>query len=221
MRAVRSRRDVPGPDGESGPAPARSLRAARTLGLDLPRRVGALALVALLALGAPWLDRDRHEPIAGYGVIPQPGEVTVTAPGPALVVGQQASNFRLLATDGEVVELASLRGRPVLLHFWTTWCLECTSAMPGLQQLATDRGDLQLLAIDVAEDSGRAGDAADRLGVTYPVLLDTDEEVSHRYGVWEYPVTIVIDAEGVIVAIHAGPMPLDQVRAEVEALPGA
>jgi len=171
-------------------------------------------VVLVLVAGALWVDRDRHAPVAGYGIVPQPGASAVSLAA-GLEVGDVAPNFRLLAAAGEIVELAGLRGEPVVLHFTTTWCLECASQVPGLQQLA-DEG-AQVLGIDVSESAGRVSAAADRAGATYPMLLDTDSEVAHHYGYWEYPVTVVLDAEGVIVAIHVGQVEVKEIAADLDA----
>lgn len=175
-----------------------------------------ISLVILLGAGALWADRGRHDPVAGYGPIPQPGEASVALES-GLDAGDPAPNFRLLGTDGEIVELSSLRGQPVLLHFWTTWCLDCAAEIPVIQDLSEQNGEgLQVIGIDVGEPPGRVEKAADRHGATYPILLDRDETVAAAYGISTYPATITIDADGVVVGIQAGPVAADELRNQIE-----
>jgi len=186
-----------------------------------PQRIVLVALVTLLVTGALWADRGRHDPVAGYGVIPQPGAMSVAALESGLDVGNLAPNFRLLDVDGEIVELSDLRGQPVLVHFWTTWCLDCAVDLPMMQELTVQYGDgLHVIGIDVGETAGRVDAAAERHGARYPMLLDRDEEVSRAYGVTTYPATVVIDPEGVVVSIQAGTATSDEVRNQVEAVIG-
>lgn len=185
-----------------------------------PQRIVLVALVILLVTGALWADRGRHHPVAGYGVIPQPGEASAVLES-GLDAGDPALNFRLLDTDGEIVELSSLRGRPALIHFWTTWCLDCAVDLPVLQELAVQYGEgIEVIGIAVGEPAGRIEAAAGRHGARYRMLLDRDEEVSRAYGVTTYPVTYVIDADGVIVGIQVGPVAADELRNQVETVIG-
>jgi len=199
-------------------APARAV----TVGLSLdPARLGAIALVIALAIGAVWLDRDRHDPVAGFGIIPESGASEALAPQSVLAVGNHAPNFRLRATNGEIVELTDLGGSAVLIHFWTTWCLICTGEFATLQHVAdTHRGNLHVAGINAGESAGRAGEAADANGASYPMLLDRDLEVSTSYGVQDYPATIVIDATGIIASIDLGPISAAALETRLDAALG-
>jgi peroxiredoxin len=182
------------------------------------QRVALIAVVIALVASAFWLDRNRPAPVAGYGPILQPGGVTVVT-GSGLAVGELAPDFRLRTTDGEIVELSSLRGQPVVLHFWTTWCLDCAADLPALQELAGAEGDgVTVLGIDVGEPAGRVQDAAARHGAGYPMLLDRDEAVAAAYGATAYPATVLVDASGVVQAIHQGPISPDELRSQVDDL---
>lgn len=210
-------RRVPGPAARRVPGPAPRRERVPASSLDLVR-AGAIAVVVLASVLALLLDRSLAEPVAHLGIIPQPGATTDALPAVELEVGSVAPNFVLKGIDGDLVELADLRGAPVVLQFGTSWCIACTAEMPGLQELAdARRGQLHVLGIDVGEGRDRARTAAEDHGVTYPLLLDREEEVAHHYGFWSYPVTVVIDAEGTIVAIHGGPVSREELEAD---LPG-
>ncbi|MDQ3656810.1 MAG: redoxin domain-containing protein [Chloroflexota bacterium] len=216
-------RDSGTPTRRPGPALPRAMPGLEpsTAPIASPQRIVLIALVILLVTGALWADRGRHDPVAGYGVIPQPGAMSVAALESGLDVGNLAPNFRLLGANGEIVELSDLRGQPVLLHFWTTWCLDCAVELPVMQELAVQYGDdLQVIGVDVGEPAGRIDATAERYGARYPMLLDRDEEVSLAYGVTTYPATVIIDADGVVVSIQAGTVTPGEVRNQVEAVIG-
>jgi cytochrome c biogenesis protein CcmG/thiol:disulfide interchange protein DsbE len=118
---------------------------------------------------------------------------------------ERAPEFALPALDGTWVRLAELRGRPVVLNFWATWCGPCRVEIPAFARLAARRPDVTVLGIaaDGTPDELRA--AAAELGASYPVLRGTPE-VFAAYGVTTYPTTVVLDAEGRVVHAHTGLM---------------
>ncbi len=117
-------------------------------------------------------------------------------------VGDQAPLFTLRDLQGREVALASFRGRPVLLHFWATWCPLCREEMPLLDETARDAsGRIAVLGINLGErkDKVAAYVEAERLG--FPMLLDGRGKVAARYRVIALPATIVVDAEGRIARV--------------------
>lgn len=125
---------------------------------------------------------------------------------PEPVVGNAAPDFRLETPEGESVRLRDLRGMPVVLNFWATWCGPCVREMPLLDATAAAYGDdLAVLAVDFDETAIVVSQFAERFGiVNLPLLLDEDGEVNLAYQVRGYPTTFFIDAEGTIQAIHIG-----------------
>jgi thiol-disulfide isomerase/thioredoxin len=111
------------------------------------------------------------------------------AAGPHL--GEMAPNFTLLAIDGTAVSLADLRGRPVLLNFWASWCDPCREQLPMLQTAyQTGKTSLVVLGIDVRES---------REKVTAAVA-----EIA--YQARGLPTNLFIDRDGLIVTRHIGPL---------------
>ncbi len=176
-------------------------------------RIVSLAAVLALLIGAIWLDRDNHQPVAGFGMIATPGTTNGLVRAPE--EGEPAPNFRLRTSEGGVVELASLQGEVVVLHFWTTWCFECRAELESLQAL-TGQDGVTVLGIDAGERASRVNAAADDFGLTYTQLLDVDREVSQAYGAWSYPATVVIGADGVVQTVAHGPMPPDALEEAVD-----
>jgi thiol-disulfide isomerase/thioredoxin len=137
----------------------------------------ALVLIALsLLVRRPWQERAATD---GYGLVDQPvsesgaGSLPVE-PAP----GKLAPNFRLRTSDGEEIVLADLRGRPVLVNFWATWCLFCVTEMPALDEFARrHQGRVTVIGINVGEPPETVEAFARQVGVHYPLLLDTTREL--------------------------------------------
>ncbi len=175
-------------------------------------------LVAILVIATLWAERDRQDPVAGYGVLDARG-IAVTSTITGVEVGQPAPDFRLQDTDGTAVALDDLAGQPVVVQFWTSWCLDCIDAIPIFQQVANAHpDDVVVLGIAPEETANRVNGALNRAGATYTTLLDTDGTVSDRYGASSVPFTVVIDASGTVVAVHEGRVSTAQIEADLAPL---
>jgi peroxiredoxin len=111
-----------------------------------------------------------------------------------------ALNGRTL--DGQAVDLKDLRGQPVLVHFWATWCPVCKLGNGAIAAIARDHR-----VISVAMQSGGAADIAGFMaaaGLRFPVLTDDDGAIASRWGVPGVPATFVIDADGQIAYSATG-----------------
>jgi len=135
-----------------------------------------------------------------------PGAATPTTPiGEAVDtsrarVGTAAPPFSLPDTAGRRVSLASLRGKPVVIAFFASWCHPCEEELPVLQKFAHDDGDrMHVVAINYQDLSSDSVDFVHRLGLTYPALLDDPAApVARRYGVRGIPQTVFVDDRGVV-----------------------
>jgi len=134
---------------------------------------------------------------------------TPAEPEPELLaVGTEAPAFELATPSGDKVELAALRGRVVVLDFWSTWCGPCLRAMPALQQIQERFAGrrVSVLGIDVWQDRDPDGDPVETMrerGCTYPLLLNGDD-VAKRYHVTAIPTLYVIGADGRIAHVEEG-----------------
>jgi len=125
---------------------------------------------------------------------------------PAPEVGKRAPDFELDALDGQSIALSGLKGTPVLVNFWATWCGPCTYEMPFLQQVYEDwpEEELVLLAINIQEGSSKVSQFMQSQGFSFPVLLDSQAAVAQQYSVMGIPSTFFIDSDGVIQEIKVG-----------------
>jgi len=113
----------------------------------------------------------------------------------------EAPVFTLATIGGGNVSLEDFRGKIVFLNFWATWCVPCREEMPGMEKLWSAYGDHDFVIIAVAADKGSPDNVrrfANRLGISFPVLLDLKGSVRNSYEVSALPTTYVIGADGKI-----------------------
>ncbi len=125
--------------------------------------------------------------------------------------GYTAADFALPDLDGQTVRLADLRGRIVFLNLWATWCPPCRAEMPSMEALYRrfQGRDFAMLAVSEDTDVAAVRQFVSELGLTFPVLLDTDNRLPGRYGVTGYPETFVINRDGTVLKHVVGPAEWD------------
>ncbi|RME99523.1 MAG: hypothetical protein D6768_14895 [Chloroflexi bacterium] len=131
--------------------------------------------------------------------------------------GQPAPDFTLAGLDGRPVSLADYRGRVVLVNFWATWCPTCVTEMPDYEQVYRQFSpDFVVLGVNLQESPAQVEKYAAGLGLSFPVLLDADGQVTNRqYRVTGMPGSFIINRDGVIIYRHAGPMPAKTLRTKL------
>ena len=143
-----------------------------------------VAVVAVVALVAVALLRD--------------------APQPWAVVGQPAPAFALESLNGGRVDLASLRGRPVILTFFASWCLPCRKELPLFLSAQGRHPGLALVGIVFQDEPAPARVFRNAIGGDWPGLIDPGGAVARTYAVVGIPRTYFIDRDGVVRAIKIG-----------------
>ena len=120
--------------------------------------------------------------------------------GGAFHLGEEAPALVVPQVGGGTIDLASLRGTPVWVNFWGTYCPPCVDEFPQMQRFATRHADddLVVLAIDVREEEGVVAAFAERLGTTFPLGLDADGSVATTWDAVALPVHFWIDRDGII-----------------------
>ncbi|HJV61079.1 MAG TPA: TlpA disulfide reductase family protein [Albitalea sp.] len=124
----------------------------------------------------------------------------------AVAPASAAPDFTLRSMDGPNLRLQEQRGRVVLVNFWATWCGPCRQEMPHMNRLYEKyrASGFVLLGINVDEDPRNAAGVAAKLGLKFPVLLDTDKKVSKLYQLATMPSTVLIDRDGRVRYVHRG-----------------
>jgi len=125
---------------------------------------------------------------------------------PAVTPAMVAPDFTLRTMSGPNLRLQEQRGQVVLVNFWATWCGPCRQEIPHLNRLYDKyrTSGFQLLGVNIDDDARAATELATRLGVKFPVLLDTDKKASRLYDMSAMPATVVIDRDGRVRYIHRG-----------------
>ena len=133
------------------------------------------------------------------------GRLPSTSP---TAVGSVAPDFSLADLDGNPVRLADLRGRPVVLNFWASWCGPCVEEFPLLRQAAVDHAGegLAIVGIVFRDRSEAARDFIARNAGTWPAAMDPGERVASAYGILGPPETYFIARDGTISARQFGPV---------------
>ena len=172
-------------------------------------------------------DESRAAAQAAAQAAPQFEPLEVGTPrylGPPLSIGSPpepgdaAPPFLLVDLHGEEVALAQFRGQPVILNFWATWCAPCIFEMPELQAAYEAHSDEGLVILGLNRDESESV-VADFLAndldvnITFPILLDEHAVVADGYGVLNMPTTYFIDGDGIVSAVHRGPLTVEQIDA--------
>ncbi|MBI1881564.1 MAG: redoxin domain-containing protein [Chloroflexi bacterium] len=139
------------------------------------------------------------------------------------LIGEPAPNFTLTDLAGQPVALSDYSGKVVLVNFWATWCPSCLSELPDYEQVYQQHGgsagDFVILGVNLQESQSQVEDYSTGLGVTFPVLLDTDGNVTTRqYQVTGMPGSFIIDRQGIIFYRHVGPLSAETLQAKLAEL---
>lgn len=140
------------------------------------------------------------------------------SPEVGLAVGFSAPDFHTTTYTGQEVSLSDYRGEAVLINFWATWCAPCRVEMADFRQVLAERGDegFIILALSMGDTSGQVSAFADELGIPFPLLLDQDMSIAATYQVDGLPTSYLVDADGIIVARHQGPLTAAQLNAYLD-----
>ena len=136
------------------------------------------------------------------------------------LVGRAAPPFALVPVGGgPVVTSESLKGRPLVLNFWATWCAPCLQEHETLVRTAGAlRGDVAFVGVVYEDEEDRVRAFLQRYGSAYPSLLDPEARTAIAYGVAGVPETYFIDAAGVIQAKVAYPLDPDTMEKSLRAV---
>lgn len=157
-----------------------------------------LILVVLVAgIGWIWVNRvPAGEAVAASGSLPA-----------APAVGHPAPEIALANTDGQSFSLSDLRGTPVVLNFWATWCPPCRAELPELQAASEQlAGQVAIIGVNQGEAPADVQSFVRQMDLTFEIPLDVQMEASRRYQVRSLPTTFFIDRSGVIRKMQVGPL---------------
>jgi thiol-disulfide isomerase/thioredoxin len=130
-----------------------------------------------------------------------------------MLAGAPAQSFDVARIDGRVDSLARHRGQVVLMNLWASWCPPCREEMPALEAFAKENaGRVVVLGVDQGESASVAAAFARERGVTFPVLVDQQQQYGRTYAAVGLPTTVIVGRDGKIVRGIDGPLTLAQMR---------
>ena len=120
--------------------------------------------------------------------------------------GSRTVDFRLSSLAGGRLGPADFRGQVVLFEFWATWCRPCHVQADILKSIYQEFRalDVAFVAVSLGENESTVRAFTDQRPFPYPVLIDPDDDLSHRLGIYVLPTILVLDAEGRIAYLQEG-----------------
>ena len=123
-------------------------------------------------------------------------------------VGERVPEFsaELLGDEGSLA-LSDLRGTPVVINFWASWCGPCEDETPLFKRAHDTYGDrIAFLGVDIKDARTDALEFVSRYGLEYPSVRDETQEIYADFGLTGQPETFFVDADGILVEHVAGPV---------------
>jgi cytochrome c biogenesis protein CcmG, thiol:disulfide interchange protein DsbE len=189
----------------------------------LPWILGVLALTAVLVVGLGQAGGGSDEEAAPFDLDAALRQLD-GAPPPLASLHEQSSEL----LDGGVPafnrRLAELRGRPVVINKWASWCGPCRAEFPVFQRVATARGkEIAFLGVDAKDSTDPARTFLAEYPIPFPSYLDPDERIAHEIRApANYPITVFLDERGETAFIHQGPYETEaDLTADIERYLGA
>jgi len=126
-------------------------------------------------------------------------------------VNYPAPELALTTLEGDPISLTDYRDKIILVNTWATWCPGCEAEMPELQAYAEDHANegFQILAINAEENTEEINPFIEKMGLSFPILLDAKKEVYRVFKSNHIPSSYVIDRSGTVRLAWHGPVSLE------------
>ena len=151
---------------------------------------------------------DQPVPAALFAFTPPPDakEQAVQNAGRVDLTGKAAPSFKAVSLDGKAYSLESLKGKPVLLDFWASWCGPCIQSMPALEKLrrSYESQGFVILGVDVGETRETVEKFLKTKPMAYPVIMGSESGMPEAYSISVFPTFVMIGADGKVVATQFG-----------------
>jgi cytochrome c biogenesis protein CcmG/thiol:disulfide interchange protein DsbE len=165
-----------------------------------------VALVAVLAIGLSQAGSGGSEPAGPRFDLRTAQRSLEGSPAPLAALHAQASEILDGGVGAVRARLRELRGHPVVVNKWASWCGPCRSEFPIFQRVSTSHGrDVAFLGIDGFDASADAQAFLEEFPVPFPSYADRDEKIARALGMpTNYPITLFVDERGETAFIHQG-----------------
>jgi len=163
--------------------------------------VWALALAGLFGTGCGGSSGGDYG-----GPHPDYAKALAGSPAPLAALHQQANELLPGGTDAYEKRIADLRGYPVVVNLWASWCIPCRQEFPVLQNLSTRYGkQVAFLGVNSEDSDDAAATFLREEPVPYPSYTDPDKEIFNEVGDVGFPNTAFYDRSGKLVYVKPGP----------------
>ncbi|WP_026695802.1 peroxiredoxin family protein [Peribacillus kribbensis] len=151
--------------------------------------------------------------------VEKPIESQTALAASGIKTGKAAPDFTLKTLEGKAVQLSDLKGKKVILNFWATWCPPCKKEIPEIEAYAKNAPkDEMILAVNMDPYADVKG-FSKKMGITFPILLDTDNEVNTSYKIVSIPTTYFIDKKGIVRNKIMGAMTKEDLKQNMNSHP--
>lgn len=144
-------------------------------------------------------------------------------PGKSALVEKEAPDFALdvihQGDEGSRIRLSNLRGKPVLLDFWASWCGPCRMQAPIVDEIAKQyAGRVHVVGVDTGDSIGAARAFARESKLSYPSVFDGDGAAAKSFGVSTLPTLVIIDRDGKVQLVRSSVMRAPAIQAALDPL---
>jgi cytochrome c biogenesis protein CcmG/thiol:disulfide interchange protein DsbE len=173
--------------------------------------LGAVAVVVVVVIGLSQTNSDNSAPKPDTFDLAAARRALAGAPAPLATLHGRAN--ALLPASQKVYdqEIASLRGHPIVVNKWASWCGPCRGEFPVLQSTSVKYGKrVAFVGLDASDNDHDASKFLKHFPVTYPSLVDRNSRIAQSLGIGRsFPTTVYYDARGKVQYIHQGPYTSD------------
>jgi thiol-disulfide isomerase/thioredoxin len=168
--------------------------------------LAAVLLIAAVVIGLTQAGTDTEEPAAPRFDLQAALQDLEGSPAPLAGLHRQANELLGGGRDAFDERLAELRGHPVVVNKWASWCGPCKAEFPAFQRLSSQRGqEIAFVGVNAGDKRPAAERFLDRYPVPFPSYEDPDEDISRALDApSNYPITIFLDERGRMAYIHQG-----------------
>lgn len=136
---------------------------------------------------------------------------------------EEAEDFKVLNSEGKVVNLSDYFGKPIVINFWATWCGSCKSELPAFENLNNKYdGQVQFLMVNLTDGYTETKKGVEEFvknnNYNFNVFYDTQGIAANNYNVISIPQTVFIDSDGNVVKTQIGAMPENVLENHIQTL---
>jgi cytochrome c biogenesis protein CcmG, thiol:disulfide interchange protein DsbE len=172
---------------------------------------GGGVVAAIVAIGLAQSGGSTKAPTPDRFDLAAAQKTLAGAPAPLAALHGQANTLIPATTATYKARIAALKGHPIVVNKWASWCGPCRGEFPVLESTSTQYGkQVAFVGLDASDNDGDAGKFLKHFPVPYPSLVDRNSRIAQSLGIGRtFPTTIYYDADGKVQYIHQGPYTTD------------